>query len=759
MIRYDFFQSVKHVAPVPQSKTYEDFVQMFLTFETAETKEDRWKSFSFTQYLPGLTRAKDNIEYMTGFVFDFDNKECNPVSIKSVTEKLEKKMITHLWYHTYSHSKENLRWRLVIPFGTFIRPENWDEMFQKGLNLIGNPPGIDSVSRKMAQIYFYPYQPKICNTVFQAEAFKGHLLNPIDLGTETIKKEIIEVGDKIPPFRFHSKPIPEIDKINEAITYISPDVEYPDWIKVGMALKSELGDAAMEIWDNWSKKGLKYVDKKEIIYHWNTFNGTGIQIGSLYAMAKERGFKMPGYSTETKTMLKTTYVEKDITLYTPVEEDPIKDSISKLQDYVSRDMFDIPCPVLKELYEWVNQSSQIIQPVYSLATAISIMGFLKRQVICSPTNIKTNLYVLSMGPSRSGKNNGIECINALLEKLRIDNYVVSSVGSHQGLIKQLNKNRGFLYINNDEISYLLGNIQNKQSSSHEKNIEHKLLSLYNCKFQTTDAIKGEELEKVHNPFLHIYSTTTEHITETLKPHSATSGLLARFLIFQVKEGMPYIDNLTPRDDIPRSLINSLAELQKETFRKAIFEEEAIQWFKQFREKVRTIQQLLSKEGTKVDSLFGNLAEQSVKLSLLTTPFREHVPFGELPNEVVEKWPFIRIQDIQWGVAVALHCLNNNLYIADSFFDNSNEKIMKRICKKLEDKTKDGNWISKSDLYKAINFEAGLHTFEGIIKHLYDAQLIDIEKNKRARGIKMRWITKKLRKEMEKEPQPELDEIY
>ena len=751
MIRYDYFQSVKHVLPIAQFQTFEDFSSKFIEFEVIETKTERTKCFSFTQYFPGLTRGKDNIEFITGFVFDFDNKDCEPINPKDIFAKLENLSIAYLWYHTFSHARDNLRWRLIIPFGKFVRTDEWDDIYDRGLNLIGNPPGIDPVCRKTAQIYFYPYQPSRPNSLFIAESFKGHLLDPNDLNKlENKKQEIVTIPIESSTYpKLEKKPLDIIDKIKEALTYISPDVDYLEWVKVGMALKSELGEAGIDVWDNWSKNGLKYTGRKEILYRWATFTSQGVNIGSLYALAKDRGYKIPSHLAPTKTLIKTTYVDKDISLYTEPEEDIIDAALSKLQPFICRDMFDIPDKVLKELYEWINQTSFIIQPIYSIATAISIFAFLKRDIICSPTNIKTNLYILSMGPSRSGKNNGLARIYQIMQKLKLENFVVSGIGSHQGLLRQMNENKGAIFITNDEISYMLGNVQNKQASSHEKNIEQKLLSLYNCKFQTTDAIKGEKMEKISDPFLHVYSTTTEQIVNILKPHSATSGLLARFLIFQVTPGMPYIENINPYDEIPSSLLEGLGEIQKDSFRKAIFEEEAAQWFKQFREKIRPIQQLLNKENTRVDSLFGNLTEQATKLSLLTTPFKNHIPFSHNSKNTVEKWPYIRLEDIQWGVAVAFHCLKNNIQIAAQFSDNSHEKVIKKIKEMLKSKTKDGKWISKSDLYKAINCDAGLYAYEGYLKLLYDGGEIDIEKNQRARGFKIRWISPKIRKEMEK----------
>jgi len=742
MIKFDFFESIKHVQPSPRAFTYEQFVQNMLYFDICETKNDRRKCFSFTQYLPGRTRGKENIKSMTGLVFDFDNKDCEPIPINEVIKVLETKNITYLWYHTFSHTEEHLKWRLIIPFCGAAKIEEWDDIYERGFELIGKPWGIDPVSQKSAQVYFYPYQPAHTNTLFRADSFHGDLLSSKQLNPKIKKPKRTLIIQK--PLQTSAEKLQNniTFKIERALSFISADVDYIEWIKVGMALKNELGESGFSIWDRWSSGGTKYKGQKETNYRWSTFNGNGVTIGSVYSMAKDRGLKLESLGHEVKEMNRKLEIKKRIVNVTVFgdNEDLIEVVLKKLEKYVLRNIFEVPCSVMMELFEWLNKSSYIVQPVYSLAACLSIIGFLKRNTIISPTSIRTNLYICVMGPSRSGKNNGLIRIYQILKKLKLENFLVSGIGSHQGLLRQMNENKGALFINNDEISYLLGNVQNKNSSSHEKNIEQKLLSLYNCKFQTTDAIKGDKVEKVDDPFLHIYSTTTEQIVDVLKPHSATSGLLARFLIFQVLPGMPYKENTDLYDDVPLSLITKLEDLKKENvIRKAIFEDDASAWFKQFREAVRPLQQELNREKTKVDSLLGNIAEQAVKLALLTAPLKKDVPIGiDKKRKITTKWPYIRLDDIQWGVAVAYHCLKNNIAMASTFSENPHEKVIKKIKTKIKERTREGKWISKSDLYKMINSEVGIHVFEGILKFLHENNEIDIEKNKKSRGYRIQW---------------------
>lgn len=81
-----------------------------------------------------------------------------------------------------------------------------------------------------------------------------------------------------------------------AIDYISPS-DYWIWLRVGMALKHELGDAGFDVWNQWSSKDEKY-DPNEIAYKWNSFNGGGITAGTLIRYAQEGGFI---YQRETQS--------------------------------------------------------------------------------------------------------------------------------------------------------------------------------------------------------------------------------------------------------------------------------------------------------------------------------------------------------------------------------------------------------------------------------------------------------------------------
>jgi hypothetical protein len=73
-----------------------------------------------------------------------------------------------------------------------------------------------------------------------------------------------------------------------AVGFIKPD-DYWIWIRAGMALKHELGDAGFDIWDQWSSKDEKY-DSSEMAYKWNSFQAAGFTAGTIIYYAQENGF-------------------------------------------------------------------------------------------------------------------------------------------------------------------------------------------------------------------------------------------------------------------------------------------------------------------------------------------------------------------------------------------------------------------------------------------------------------------------------------
>lgn len=76
--------------------------------------------------------------------------------------------------------------------------------------------------------------------------------------------------------------------IESALSYISSDVR-ETWVAMGMAVKSELGEAGFDVWDRWSRQSDRYkeADAKAV---WRSMRGHGVTVRSLYHEARANGW-------------------------------------------------------------------------------------------------------------------------------------------------------------------------------------------------------------------------------------------------------------------------------------------------------------------------------------------------------------------------------------------------------------------------------------------------------------------------------------
>ncbi len=82
---------------------------------------------------------------------------------------------------------------------------------------------------------------------------------------------------------------PSIENIENALAYISPvNLDYDAWLRIGMALKS--AGCMLKTWETWSSQDPGRFHDGECEKKWNSFNGDGVGIGTLFFLAKQGGW-------------------------------------------------------------------------------------------------------------------------------------------------------------------------------------------------------------------------------------------------------------------------------------------------------------------------------------------------------------------------------------------------------------------------------------------------------------------------------------
>ncbi|MBT3724008.1 MAG: hypothetical protein HOM14_03670 [Gammaproteobacteria bacterium] len=158
------------------------------------------------------------------------------------------------------------------------------------------------------------------------------------------------------------------------------------WIKIGMALKSELGNNGFSLFDDWSSTADNY-DPKAVKAVWKSFKGNGVAIGSLIQLAKENGWQRDNKTTEIAPEIKPS-------------PKPVK---SNTQSYALR------------LWMLSNKDdSYIEQHPYSINKGIEWAGGAGRGIASSPIKIGINsdCIIVPIRTNGTGKAQGVQCINA-----------------------------------------------------------------------------------------------------------------------------------------------------------------------------------------------------------------------------------------------------------------------------------------------------------------------------------------------------------
>lgn len=94
-----------------------------------------------------------------------------------------------------------------------------------------------------------------------------------------------------------SDPATDLPTARSAIAALpNVDVHYDDWVRVGMAIKGALGSSGLPLFDMWSAKSSKY-DALQTARAFRSFRPTNIGAGTLYHLAKQSGWTMPGAAT------------------------------------------------------------------------------------------------------------------------------------------------------------------------------------------------------------------------------------------------------------------------------------------------------------------------------------------------------------------------------------------------------------------------------------------------------------------------------
>ena len=203
--------------------------------------------------------------------------------------------------------------------------------------------------------------------------------------------------------------------------------------------------------------------------------------------------------------------------------------------------------MLGEIVRWIDATCLYQLPELFLASALAVMSLLTGRKICDRFNGRTNLFILAMGLTGSGKDHGRKCAKRLFEACGHPELIApEDMGSAAGMIARLEQHPATLF-QIDEFGHFLEQILSDKAQPYLKTLESELLKIYtssNTVYMGRALADVEKTPRIDQPHCVILgSCTPSTLWESISMGSVHAGFLNRLHIFESPEYAPLKENL------------------------------------------------------------------------------------------------------------------------------------------------------------------------------------------------------------------------
>lgn len=447
------------------------------------------------------------------------------------------------------------------------------------------------------------------------------------------------------------------EKVNElrGVLAFIPSDDRDVWLEIGMALKSTYaGIQAYGIWNEWSQQSTKF-DLQDQQKTWESLDPDGgVSIASLYYRAQKNGWCEP-------TVI-------DHNLVPNLEDVKILEIREPVQAPVD---LHSPPGVLKDITNYILNTSKRPQPSFAVNAALTFAGAILGRRVAGETGLRTNLYLISVGSTASGKDHPRAAVKTLLMATnKIDYLGGENIASGQAILTRLAVTPSVLFLL-DEFGMLLQSIQSHGAGRHNKEIITNFMKLFSSAgtiYVSTEYADQKQKPRItlEYPCVSLHATTTaEEFYPALTSMHVVNGYLNRFLVVDESyKPRPKRLRTTQDIEIPETIIDwvnyidrdfrgdesNLSGLNPETPIRIEKDPDAREIFNTFEDDV---EELLKKtEGTGVDALWGRAWEHAEKLAVIgaccTNPDTKQI------SAEVAEWAISFVRYYTEQLAITIH---------------------------------------------------------------------------------------------------------
>jgi hypothetical protein len=171
----------------------------------------------------------------------------------------------------------------------------------------------------------------------------------------------------------------------------------------------------------------------------------------------------------------------------------------------------------------------------SFCGAMALQSFLAGRKVCTPGDLRPNLYLLALASSGTGKDFPRKVNSRMLYEIGLVGAIADKFASGEGIQDALARSNAMLF-QNDEMDGVLRQINSDRDNRHES-IPNILLTLYTSANDVYPIrVKAGQKETMHidQPHLTLYGTATpQYFYESLSHRMLTNGFFARMMIVDV----------------------------------------------------------------------------------------------------------------------------------------------------------------------------------------------------------------------------------
>ncbi len=507
--------------------------------------------------------------------------------------------------------------------------------------------------------------------------------------------------------RSHSQ-IGTLPAIESALAWLpNAELDYDSWMRVGMALKGALGEVGAEIFADWSAQATKDVPATTI-KAWASFKPDRIGAGTIYHLAMERGWQ-PDPDLRLDGSLPDDADHPAAGLLARLDVSIAAASLAPAAPPFS---LTIPDGLVGDLTDYMLTTARRPQPLLSLGASLCAIGALMGRNYRTESNLRSNLYVVGIADSGSGKNHAREIINETFFEAGLAHHLGGNkIASGAGLLTALHRQPAILFQIDEFGMFLSAAADRKRSPRHITEILDNMTELYTsaggiflgAEYANRDG--SNERRDINQPCLCVYGTTTPlHFWGALQGANVVDGSLARFLILPSDEDYPDENIAVGIRQAPPALIQGLqliaagGESKKGNLTGKTADqntavnpmvvrmtEEARARFRQL--SIELTEELRAAAGTAFTAILARIGENALKLALI-------VAVGRDPAR-----PEIEITAADWAISFVRHYAQRTMEAVERHVaDTETEAHLKRLKEIIRASGAKG--ITKSEITRA-----------------------------------------------------------